>query len=317
MKKISFINYKNIRIRNRVLPISNGVNTKGGDARGDLLFVVAVVVGLGILWVATGGPEKAGSIRPFLQPPPPLGSGEQYGTPNGWSSFFGIGGSPDVQSEDTSSGTVSIESASGAYSDRVEDEYVVLRAGGAAVNISGWRLKSSITGKSATIGKGSELAYSAQVNPENPIVLRPGDRAIVSTIRSPIGVSFRTNLCTGYFGQFQNFTPSLQNTCPLPYDELERAGNINLSDACVDYVRSIPSCTMVLDAPPELSSSCQAFIESVFTYNSCVMRYKGGANFPGTEWRIFLGQNENLWKGRRETIELIDQNGKVVDTYSY
>ncbi len=45
----------------------------------DLIFVVAGLAMLVVLWYANGGPQKADLRGIFLQPPAPVGTGEAYG----------------------------------------------------------------------------------------------------------------------------------------------------------------------------------------------------------------------------------------------
>ena len=41
------------------------------------------------------------------------------------------------------------------------------------------------------------------------------------------------------------------------------------------------------------------------------------AERQGGTWRIYLGQDDDLWRNSSDTIELIDAIGRVVDTYTY
>lgn len=43
------------------------------------LILVAIMAGLGALWWYSGGPSRADLRGIFLQPPPPVGTGESYG----------------------------------------------------------------------------------------------------------------------------------------------------------------------------------------------------------------------------------------------
>ncbi len=187
--------------------------------------------------------------------------------------------------------------------------------------VSGFELRSTVTGRSAVIGKGVQLPFSGQVNSEESIFLSPGDKVIVITGRSPIGYSFRLNQCTGYFTQFQKFTPSLPKSCPEAEDEFDlfpTAPN-NFSDACLDYLGTIPRCTMPLKNIPVayLESQCYEFITQKINYKTCVEEHKNDRGFYVKEWRVYLGQSQELWKSRRETIKLLDHNKKTIGTVSY
>src|SRR3989344_117174 len=79
---------------------------------------------------------------------------------------------------------------------------------GETVNITGWYLKSEVTGYFATIGKAALLPFPYTKN-ESDIILKDGDKVVLSKGFSPIGVSFHTNICTGYFEENRTFYPSL------------------------------------------------------------------------------------------------------------
>src|SRR3989344_4545073 len=166
------------------------------NAKNDLFFFLFILFVIGVAWFLTGGPGKLSSRNPFLSPPPPLGTGETYGSGTDLFSFLQGNG------RQTSTSTVSkTPGATSAYSENATlrsnaakatkpaEEYLTIEIKGQAVDITGCRLKSQITGREATIGKGAALAYSAQVNPESNIVLQSGEKAIVITGPSPIGVS--------------------------------------------------------------------------------------------------------------------------------
>ena len=49
-------------------------------AKGDLILVIFIIIGLGIVWFFTGGPERTRvNSGAFIKPPAPLDSGEIYG----------------------------------------------------------------------------------------------------------------------------------------------------------------------------------------------------------------------------------------------
>jgi len=294
------------------------------DPWSDLLFFLFILLVLGIAWLVAGGPSRLSSGDPFLSPPPPLGTGETYTAPGGFLPFItGGGGGGESESVPKTPGATSPEAGHASlsipspYATEPNDEYLWLRAVGGSLNITGWRLKSAATGKEAVIGRGAALPYSAQVNIESDIVLRPGEEALITTGRSPIGVSFRLNKCTGYFEQFQDFTPPLRQECPAPREELTLIGPRNLSDFCINYIEGLPSCAMDIAPAVGLPPECVAFITEKINYNQCVANHKSDADFAGSEWRVFLGRTEELWKERRETIELYDRAGNLVTTITY
>ena len=192
--------------------------------------------------------------------------------------------------------------------------------------ITGWTLLSPITGRSITIGEATRIPLLGRVSATAPIALAPGESAYVLTGRSPNGISFLPNLCTGYFEQFQNFTPSLRRECPriknepLPPSHRPEArayGASSLEDACLDYIERVGACTVPVSIPPTLSPTCQEFVVKTANYDFCVERHRTDQNFFRDDWRLYLGRDEELWKEKREVIELRDGDGKLVDVVVY
>jgi len=218
------------------------------------------------------------------------------------------------------SGDITLTSG-GTSSSKPEQEYVTISLNSRHVGkvlITGFKLESAITGQGTTIGEGVELPFAGQLNEDYPIFLSPGDKAIIVTGRSPMGYSFRLNICTGYFAQFQTYTPSLPRQCPTPRDEVDRyLGRV--TDACYDYLGGISTCTMPLQNIPlaYVDSECRNFATEKLNYKTCAETHKNDPTFYKKEWRIFLGRSEKLWKARRETIKLYDLNGKTVSTLTY
>ncbi len=202
------------------------------------------------------------------------------------------------------------------------DEYMRLRAEsgtGSGINISGWKIVSTESGRVASIKKGLERMYpEALNNTELDIILRPGDSVYLSTGRSPQGHSFRENKCTGYYEQFFDYSPSLSMNCPRLSQEKLPARPNQLKDNCLDYIRSFPQCQLPQQNIPEkYAGDCQSFVESHVGYAKCFDLHKNDADFLTNEWRVFLGYDEDIWKSQRETIQLLDAQGRVVDQYKY
>lgn len=190
-------------------------------------------------------------------------------------------------------------------------------------NISGWYFKSEVTGYYAPIGKAALLPFPF-TKTETDIVLQSGDRAIVTKGFSPIGISFRTNVCTGYFEENRTFIPSLARKCPLAKnEELPLFSSVlDRNDECVKIIEKIGRCTtkgseFLRDLPDTVPQSCKTYIESQINYNSCVSKHFSDTDFPGNEYRIYLNKFGPLWRTERETISLYDSNGFLVDSISY
>ncbi|MCH7529658.1 hypothetical protein IIB50_00875 [Patescibacteria group bacterium] len=284
------------------------------DAREDLFFFIILLIGLWIAWVATGGPGRADDSKPFL------GSGDVSAPSEISQADPAI---KDIEESSPYAGMVTFTGdRSGPRKKLADEEYITLRASrnnSENIRISDWYIESLITKRRVRIGGASSLPRSGAVNRETPIFLPPSEKVIITTGKSPTGISFRTNKCTGYFEQFQDFTPRLDRSCPYPEDELIDFSSIPATDdACFDFVEDLSRCEAVLETLPlTMSPQCNQFITKNLNYNGCVANHRNDADFFEDEWRIFLKRENELWRERRETLHLLDENGKIVDTYSY
>ena len=202
------------------------------------------------------------------------------------------------------------------------EEYLTLRVNsGAGTNIqlTGWTLKSLSSGNSATIPKGTYLFFAGTQNLEENINVTGGNVVYVVTGSSPDGVSFKTNKCSGYLEQFQNYTPFMSSNCPLARNEdLSGIPDIAVNDDCLSYINSFPSCkTQTTNLPTNWSYECKNFITTKLNYASCVNTHKNDKDFYGNEWRVYLKRGQSLWKSSRENIVLYDSLGKIVSTLKY
>jgi hypothetical protein len=291
-------------------------------AKGDLIFVILIIITLGVVWLFTGGPERARNQGVFIKPPAPLDSGETYGKVN-------VGGGVQVKvgvgagSGANTSAVKTKNNSSGPKKTSVEDEYITITASSRnkeKISITGWKLDSMISKNQISIGGATEVFRSGIVNIESPLKLAPGESVIIATGRSPIGASFKINKCSGYQEQFQNFSPQLSKKCPDASDEFDDiVSSIPATDnVCEGFVDSINRCEMVVNALPlGASNQCSEFISETLNYTGCVKKHKDDLDFFTKEWRVFLGRSTKLWRIKRETIRLIDNSDKVVDTYTY
>ena len=322
-----------------------------GAAATDLIFFILFLVVLGVVWSLTGGPDRSISREgPFLNPPFPLGDGIAYNVPGVTlrepsrpGSSSGVDGQSNngeertvtslisriragfgFINEDTSpyAGDVSLNVRSARDTD-ANDQYVVIKINTGAkkpLRVSDWRLESSVTQLGADINGAAYLPFSGQVNPELPLDAQPGAVINIITGKSPIGASFRTNFCTGYFEQFQNFVPKLDEQCLEPIEELEEKINDGFvpNEACINYVERLDPCELTLDSlPSALGQQCQNFILNDLTYSGCVAEHKNDIGFYNNEWYVYLNRDQALWKQKNERIRLIDENGLIIDAVSY
>jgi len=207
-------------------------------------------------------------------------------------------------------------------------EYVLIQAAHtntSPVTITGLTIKSGVSLLSQTITKAWPLPYLNATGDGESVALRPGGRAYLISGRSPLGIStgripnnasFQLNKCTGFFEQGLDFYPSLPMECPAPIsDPLPQPPNA-LSDACMDYLRGIGGCSLPTAYPQSLSGdgNCQAHVFNKIGYSQCVNLHRNESDFFKDEWRIYFGRDSRLWRDKTETVELIDGNGKPIDS---
>jgi hypothetical protein len=293
------------------------------------VFLIGFIVFFFALWLAGGGPDRPISFQgPYLTPITTTGdTADAYGGARAPGSPGLLGDllkddGTVIATGDTSAlrGTVTLSrNTNGARADDPDEEYVTIEVASNArdnVSITGWKIVGQTSGTSAVIPGGAETFRAGSVNQSAAIVLRPGDEAMVTSGRSPVGSSFRENICTGYLDEFQRFDPSLDAQCPYPSEELDAYGPKKDAE-CASFVSTIASCSTETDIPSKLSGSCEQFIEEDLTYNGCVANHANDRDFALPTWRVFLGARSELFNDERETIQLIDANGKVVDVLSY
>ncbi len=303
----------------------------------DGLFVIICIVFIFAAWVATGGPTRPISsaglfitpvTRPgeesqgyrLLAPANPIDTSSYPKQIAGGSATISSGKDLYARNAGTNASayrSVYLErSTVGPASDNPNEEYVsIVNSGDSAVTITGWRLTSSATGESAVIPSGTELFHSGMVNVETRTALKPGDKAIVVTGRSPVGESFRENMCTGYLAQYQSFSPPLAQECPTASAEVETSYQGSDKYACTDSTTSIPRCAVVTSS--HVTGACGTFLQNTLNYNACTALHQKETDFPLPTWHIFLNRSLELFAKGRETITLYDGTGKTVDSFSY
>lgn len=186
------------------------------------------------------------------------------------------------------------------------------------ISLSGWKLVSDITGKGVPFPKATNLYYPGVLTEESNPILFPQGKVIVVTGKSPVGISFRVNICSGYLNQFNSFNPWMQQQCPRVKDEdLSSIPLTPKNDNCFDYIDSIPSC-QIPNRPltPAFSPECADFIQKTPNYKGCVDIHRNDSDFYTNEWRIYLQRDERLWRDKREKLRLLDASGKTVLTYT-
>lgn len=320
-------------------------------------FFALALLALALAWVLRGGPERLWSrVTSFSTPEWSWGEGVNIFSlklpyqPD--TLFSGIdideGGAlsgPDAQSEiqdiertlaeleakardvrdfgapSPYAGVVELRDA-GARGDIAGGEHLELSAAFAPspIPITGWSLQSALSGTRVFIPSGASPFIAGALNQLAPIALSPGDSALLTSGFSPVGASFRENVCTGYLSQFQTFTPPLAQNCPIPADDMPRNTQtlMQYGDACVDFVHTLPACRFYTGFLPRgAGQSCGQFVGEVLSHNGCVARHQGDPGFYTGSWRIFLNAPAELWRNTHDVIRLLDESGRVVDTLSY
>jgi hypothetical protein len=291
------------------------MDTKLNPVR-DFFIFLGVMFILFVIWLVTGGPARQISQSgTYLNPPVPLGNGQGYNDSSVGLNIPNLGPIPGVSTQSgttqraASGGTTAVANANAANAEYL---LITIPAGSPPVQLSGLTLADN-TGNRATIPYGTQQFVAGGVSPQEAITLFGGERAYISSGRSPVGTSFKVNACSGYLEQFQSFTPTLSNSCPLIANEVP--GSLSGS-ACSNYLATIGSCQTPLDlslAKQYGGDACTAFITAHANYNGCVAFHKNEPVFRKPEWRIYLNQTGPLWTSSK-TINLLDTQGRILLT---
>lgn len=211
--------------------------------------------------------------------------------------------------------------SSGGARDDLREEYLKISVSSSIkqkIPITGLLLYSPITGKNVYIGQAVILPRVGSTNVAENINAEPGQTIFVATASSPLGFSFRTNMCTGYLTQFQDYSPELKRSCPSPEDEaLYIKTDPALTTPCLDYLEDLPRCEIPKRINSAPGTNCQNFIRANINYNSCASNHISDTDFPGKDWRVYLNLSKELWNDENDIIQLIDREGKIIDTLDY
>lgn len=211
-----------------------------------------------------------------------------------------------------------------------DQEYVLIQASPEnekPVIITGLTIGSATSHTKQSIPKGWILPFLGATGAGDLVSLAPGERAYIISGHSPLALStgqgnatsFQLNKCTGFLAQGTNYYPSLPRECPAPSEEPLPGDGYELSYACIDYLRSIPRCTVPGTIPLSLSAdtTCDVYTSTKINYGQCITNHKNDSDFYKGEWRLYLGRSKPLWQSSRESIELRDMIGKLIDVRAY
>lgn len=185
-------------------------------------------------------------------------------------------------------------------------------------NISNWTLKGK-TGQ-FTIGYGVEKYYSNQSSFTQPILVRQGQRVLISGAQSPFGKggNFRANLCFGYLKQYYTFPLSVPSSCP---DRPTLKDVSWMNPQCQEFIVNKLSWSDC--KTPNLSGEiaiatdpvCVSYINTNFNYGACFTRHQQDKDFLQNEWQVFA--DRTFGHALHDTIEVLDQDGLFVDRMIY
>ena len=336
-------------------------NKQKGEAKNDFLIFIGIIILLFFFWLLTGGPKNFNSSGGFISgtnfvPRSSVSKESQKSAIDQYSPVDGLVIIDNITYRRSPwYGLVSLGSGNARSTFQPNEEYIILstsRRNQDSIAISGWILENGENRKlqrvpgvtfvsdadRARIPQGIEVLLGIKNEIMSSIILKPGDRAIITTGRVPssskinLAGSFRVNKCIGYLTELtrNDFKPALSQNCPRPKDEID---NALIEDKCFDYISRLSRCHKPesepfrdrdgdlirkhLDGVTGLSDQCRTFVFSHYNYHNCVANHLGDKDFLGNEWRVYLKQSFEMWDKEREVITLYDAEGRLVDQLRY
>jgi len=328
--------------------------SKKVDAVKELKWFVVIIICLGLAWFFSGGLQSATKQNALIKPAQPLSTGEFYGKnifsflspqvrvapqtklpaqtslpvlPNAQitnrgstKTYYGAADRPILS---TSQDTLKISKVnrSTQKDGSVGFEYMIVSAptsNSKPMLLTGMLLKSRMTGNQQDIREGIPVYYLNSINQKEAIWLYPGEKAYIISGHSPFGYSFKTNKCMGYLSNStQKFVIGLPLNCPHVLDYPLPAWPNHFSDNCLAFLNRVGTCQSRISYPSNIEVACKNFVAERTNYNRCVQDFGNDPNFLGKEWRIYLGRDTALWKSKREIVDLLDQNGRLITSFTY
>ena len=185
------------------------------------------------------------------------------------------------------------------------------------ISISGWKIKGN--NGEITIPQGMEL-FLFETSAKANIYLSQSDQLHLLSAKVPLGMSlaFRPNKCFGYLRDvYKNLPYAPSKICPA----IDRDEICYFSTDCQSAILSLRSCQPINYSTLSLSfdSNCQSYIENYISrnlsYNGCVENYYKDKDFYQKIWYIYVGYD--IFCKCSDTLYLYDQQGLLVDQYSY
>lgn len=225
--------------------------------------------------------------------------------------LLGFTDNTGAQVSSSAKGKIKISDVSGT-SETPQFESITIENGSEKENISITGFVISSDKSSFIIPKGHHLLGSS-ASAEDPIILRPRERAIITVGKQAKLMDFRENLCTGYYSEFSDYTPSLSSSCPRP-DTREL---LQLSDRCINVIERTSTCRTADLQDILIESVCSEYINQNLNYAGCVRNYQSRSDFFSDHWLIWMQRTEEFFRNTHDKIILKDRLGRVVDEYSY
>lgn len=201
--------------------------------------------------------------------------------------------------------------------DEFEQDYLVLKSDSKdVINISGWQIKNSHNENFVIPRAAEKFNGSLSSSQKIDIVLNDGDEVIVSARSNTIQGNFRANKCVGYLAETSEFNPELDSDCP----EVSESKYSYLKKTCREFIDDLDSCEIPdysKDFDVAADSECTAFLNDNFNYSQCFSKYGRDVDFLTGEWRLFMGKTKDFFDDSEDKIILEDNNGLLVDEYSY
>jgi hypothetical protein len=185
------------------------------------------------------------------------------------------------------------------------------------IDITGWEIKTNHGGEYVPQAVNIYDPDAAPVLSDIILSSAQNDQIYFYSNSAPQNV--RLNSCMGYLSsanyvnQTNQFSPALPDNCP----PVSSTAISSFTGACQNYINSLGCNPVNMSSPniPQNDYACQQYLENNFTYNSCITNHAHDANFLSDTWYIWMGSSP--LDQYHDNVVLLDQNGLVVDTYSY
>jgi len=177
-----------------------------------------------------------------------------------------------------------------------------------AIKITGWRIKSAQRGETL-IGKGINLLQFDAATSDIWII--SGESVEIIAGISPVANNFRVNSCFDGLSSLYNLGYAF--SCP----GIEPGDLTGLDSSCQDLILRSTSCRAPSDdILNKQSSQCRIWFEKNVNYNVCVNKHQNDRDFY-KGWKIYTGNNNQIFDPLHDKIELRDQAGLLIDSYGY